>query len=305
MYKENYLAAFIDRLNTYQVIYTTPFLVLYEYWFTEVRDLLHNEIDENLLLLATEKHKKYLEIVLNKIKKNIIYMQNSLILDKWIEKYDLSKYEFPFLENKEVEQILATSISQDNLDYDKKKIATNMQIDFYSYTAMIEAQKMIEYIDSLLTQNFGVSSNFDLTATNNNNAEENKEVVEQINKISSDVEQSSLNDFTRSTIVEYLEDIIEDINPGDYGVLVDALYCYFTTFTFPKLERKIIFKKVNKKKVGWALKEVYKNLKTDNLGVEYFRFAQENINLFDKEIIITEGFLQSKFYKAFTTNPAK
>lgn len=54
-----------------------------------------------------------------------------------------------------------------------------------------------------------------------------------------------------------------------------------------------------------ALKEVYKNNKQDNLDIEYFRFAQENINLFSKEVIIEEGFLQSKFYKAFTTNPDK
>jgi hypothetical protein len=87
--------------------------------------------------------------------------------------------------------------------------------------------------------------------------------------------------------------------------LVDALYSYFTTSKFPKLERKIIFKRVNKKKVGWALKEVYKNLKIDNLELEYFRFAQENINLFANEVIEDERFLQSNFYKAFTTNPAK
>jgi hypothetical protein len=153
MYKENYLAAFIERLNTYQVIYTTPFLVLYEYWFIEVSDHLYNEIDENLLLLDKEKHKKYLEIVLSKIKKNIIYIQNPLLVDKWIEKYDLSKYEFPFLENKEVQQNLATSISQDNLDYEKKKIATNMQIDFYCYAAIIEVQKMIYFIDNILSEN--------------------------------------------------------------------------------------------------------------------------------------------------------
>lgn len=119
------------------------------------------------------------------------------------------------------------------------------------------------------------------------------------------IEQSSLNDFTRSTIIEYLEDIIEDINPVDYGVLVDALYCYFTTSEFPKLERKIIFKRVNKKKVGWALKEVYKNVLIDNLNIEYFRFAQENINLFANEVIEAEGFLQGKFYKSFTTKPTK
>lgn len=137
------------------------------------------------------------------------------------------------------------------------------------------------------------------------NAEEIPVVSEQSTNNIEVIEQSSLNDYTRSTIEDYLEDIVDDINPGDYSVLVNALYCYFTTSKFPKLERKIIFKRVNKKKVGWALKEVYKNLKTENLDVEYFRFALENINLFAKEVMVTEGFLQSKFYKAFTTNPRK
>ena len=116
---------------------------------------------------------------------------------------------------------------------------------------------------------------------------------------------STQNDFIRSTIIEYLEDIIDDINTVDYGILVDALHCYFTTSKFPILERKINFKKVNKKKVGWALKEVYKNSTINNLEIEYFRFAQENINLFAKEVIETESFSKSNFYKTFTTNPAK
>lgn len=148
MYKEIYLAKFIERLNTYQIIYTTPFLVLYEDWFTEVSNPLQNEINDNLLLLATEKHKKYLEIVLSKIKKNIIYNEISLSLNKWIEKYDLSNFSFPFIENIEVKQVLATSIDQINLDYEKKKNATNMQIDFFCYAAMLELQKMIEFINS-------------------------------------------------------------------------------------------------------------------------------------------------------------
>lgn len=113
------------------------------------------------------------------------------------------------------------------------------------------------------------------------------------------------NDYLKSSIEDYLEPVTEFIDTANYGILVDALYSYFTTSKFPKLDKKIIFKRVNKKKVGWALKEVYKNNKQDNLDIEYFRFAQENINLFDKEVIVEEGFLQSKFYKVFTTNPDK
>lgn len=153
MYKENYLAAFIERLNSFQVIYGIPFLELYNDWFEQVSNLLKNEIDGNLLLLAPEKHNKYLEIVISKINKNIILNQNSLNLDRWIKKFGLSTYNFPFIENKEVKQILATSISQHNLDHNKKKITTNVQIDFYCYAAMIEVQKMNAFIDDLLHKN--------------------------------------------------------------------------------------------------------------------------------------------------------
>ena len=115
-----------------------------------------------------------------------------------------------------------------------------------------------------------------------------------------------INDFKKSTIIEYLEDIKEDfINPADFNILANALYHYFSKGELPKLNQTINFKRINKKKVGWALKEVYKNLKREDLHPEYFRFAKENINLFDKEIIETSDFNKSKFYKLFTTNPAK
>lgn len=111
------------------------------------------------------------------------------------------------------------------------------------------------------------------------------------------------NDYTKSTIEDCLYNIKDDINPDQYETLVDALYHYFTTDKFPKLECKIMFKRVNKKKVGWALKEAYKNLKTDYLSIEYLQFAKDNIKLFENEKIETENFKQSKFYKYFTTKP--
>jgi len=113
------------------------------------------------------------------------------------------------------------------------------------------------------------------------------------------------NDFIKNTIIEYLEGIADDfINPADFNILVNALLHYFSNGKFPKLDKTINFKAINKKKVGWALKEVYKNLKREDLDPEYFRFAQENINLFSNEVIEEINFNQSNFYKFFTTNPA-
>lgn len=113
------------------------------------------------------------------------------------------------------------------------------------------------------------------------------------------------NNLLNSTIEDYLEEFKDKINGNGYDILVNALNEYFTNGKFPVLEGKIKFKKINRRRVGWALKELYKSEKIDNLDIEYFRFAQENINLFEKEIIDIKDFNKSKFYKAFTTNPAK
>ena len=137
-----------------------------------------------------------------------------------------------------------------------------------------------------------------------NNEETTKVTVQSINNIVV-IEQPSLNNLLQSTIEDYLEEFKPDINGDGYIRLVDALSAYFSNGIFPILESKIIFKKINKKKLGWALKELYKSEKTDNLEIEYFRFAQENINLFEKEVIIMENFNKSNFYKTFTSNPAK
>ena len=113
------------------------------------------------------------------------------------------------------------------------------------------------------------------------------------------------NNILKSTIDDYLEVFKVDMNGDSYIVLTNALFEYFSMGSFPILTSKINFKRINKKRVGWALKELYKSEKTNNLEIEYFRFAKENINLFANEDIVEEGFKQSNFYKAFTTNPAK
>ncbi|GAA4801690.1 hypothetical protein [Litoribaculum gwangyangense] len=112
-------------------------------------------------------------------------------------------------------------------------------------------------------------------------------------------------DYTKSTIEKYLQNIVDYIIPQEHKVLVDALYFYFTKNEFPKLEKKIMFKRVNKKKVGWALKEVYMNLKTDKLSEEYLQFAKDNINLFENVKSNPENYMDSNLYSYFTTNPDK
>lgn len=92
-------------------------------------------------------------------------------------------------------------------------------------------------------------------------------------------------------------------NSDDYDILTNSLLEYFSKGSFPKLEKKIIFRQMDKKCIGWALKEIYKSFRTEKLPIDLFRFAQQNINLFENEVIDEKNFLKSSFYKSFTTKP--
>lgn len=104
-------------------------------------------------------------------------------------------------------------------------------------------------------------------------------------------------------VEDFLEDFKEDINGDGYKQLFNAMVEYFVNGAFPILENKINFKKINKKRVGWALRTLYKSEKNDSLSYDYLLFAKENINLFEKVDLNRENFKTCNLYKYFTTNP--
>jgi len=151
MIKKDFLIAFIERLNSYQIIRTQSFLTIYDDWFIEVTKDLENEIYENTLLPSTDKT-AYLEYIKKQVLDEVAYHGDTQFLNTWIEKHELDGLNFPFIENEEVQQLLATHVNHPGLNYTKKKLCTNMQMDFYCHAAMIEKYKMIAFIDKLLSQ---------------------------------------------------------------------------------------------------------------------------------------------------------
>lgn len=142
-------------------------------------------------------------------------------------------------------------------------------------------------------------------ASNNLTIQEQVAVEKDMNIGNEGEENIDQNNLLKLTIEDYIEEFKDYINGDGYDILVSSLFEYFTNGSFPMLTSKINFKRINKKRLGWALKDLYKSEKTNNLEIEYFRFAKDNINLFANEVIVVEKFNQSKFYKMFTTNPAK
>lgn len=144
-----HLAAFIESLNTYNLIHTYPYFELYDGWFSEKTDNLIEEINEELLLFPKEQRTDYLRMVKFKLERNNIFNNESLLyLNKWTEKYNLKGLDFPFTENRQILIMLSVS-PKDEQDYNYKKDVTNMQIDFFCYSASLEYQKVLDFLGSL------------------------------------------------------------------------------------------------------------------------------------------------------------
>lgn len=103
-------------------------------------------------------------------------------------------------------------------------------------------------------------------------------------------------------IENYLKPYSQLLFDEDYNLLTNSLLAYFKNGKFPKLEKKITFKRCNKKKIGWALKEIFTSLTTEDFSIEYARFAHENINLFKKDVVDEANFVDSNLYKYFHEN---
>ncbi len=123
------------------------------------------------------------------------------------------------------------------------------------------------------------------------------------NEAEGEKEYTDKNDLIKSTIVAYLKPFEERLTESHYYYLIEYLLEYFKTNHFPNITGTIDFKRVNKKKVGWALNQIFRALKTENeaLPFEYLNFAKKHISIFKKDDVRKSDYLSSNLYKYFTT----
>jgi hypothetical protein len=114
-------------------------------------------------------------------------------------------------------------------------------------------------------------------------------------------EQETKNDFTLSTIEDWLFEFKEKMSETDYQNLVSALMKYFETGIFPTLSKPIqINGRPNKKLFGWALNRIFA-AKGKGVEKELLQFAKQNISLFTDVQFDENNILKSNLYKYFTT----
>lgn len=128
-------------------------------------------------------------------------------------------------------------------------------------------------------------------------------INEQTNKTNKE------NNFKQSIIEDYLlpfkeENILVQV---DYTNLVDLLVHYFDKQSFPAEISRIKVGRVNVKRFGWALNEIFKahNSNNEKLPIEYLRFAKQNISIFEGVSFDENNYLKSNLYKYFKTKIRK
>ena len=106
------------------------------------------------------------------------------------------------------------------------------------------------------------------------------------------------------TIDNCLRNFKANISDADYATLVHALKTFFESGRFPKLKKAIkIFGKVNKKRFGWMLNELYRLCGKGRLSTEYLRFGKESLSIFQDVEFDESDILGSNLYKYYTSKP--
>lgn len=138
--------------------------------------------------------------------------------------------------------------------------------------------------------------------------EAEQEAVEQFEKSNKVlppqiINEPEQNNFLLSTIEDYLEPIKDKFKEDSYKLLINELYSYFTVGNFTNSKEAIsVIGKGNLKKIGWQLKELYRNCKDDNskLPIEYLKFGKERISIFKNTKFDENNYLKSNLYKYYT-----
>jgi|GEM_PF-2338559 len=146
-FKDEYLTVFCKEISDERAVKECCFDLVYE-GIVHYVPYLETEIIENLLLLGNDKRDDYLNFAIDKIKKTPFVDKEKFNIDKWLKKYNVSINEFPNFSNEELKHWLnryynGYSETPHDLDF-----ILDIQIDFYCYAAMIEANKMIDFLES-------------------------------------------------------------------------------------------------------------------------------------------------------------
>ena len=215
-------------------------------------------------------------------------------LNQFLENYD---------DTSETDFILSEKSFLENLIYDFE----NATGDVYEFSKSdVEVYKKASYVVSMISfEQYCYSNNKKMSFLEQKLLGNNNDAIDVISsniQIETPTTTTNLNDsFINDIILEKLEDVLTNVNTTQYGLLVDMLIKYFENDRVSFKVNKINLGRINKKKVGWALKEIYTTITNEGLTYEYLAFLKENVLLFKDVELNKDDFFYCNLYKYFTT----
>ena len=148
-FKDEYLIAFCKEISDERAVKQNAFMQLYDNGITHFTPYLESEITENLLILDKDKKEDYLNYVIDKISKTPYANISEDIISQHIKEYGVDINEFPKFNNKELNIALNTYYQgMPHMTHQEQYNLLSIQIDFYCYACMLEAQKIIQFANS-------------------------------------------------------------------------------------------------------------------------------------------------------------
>lgn len=215
-------------------------------------------------------------------------------LNQFLENYD---------DTSETDFILSEKSFLENLIYDFE----NATGDVYEFSKSdVEVYKKASYVVSMISyEQYCYSNNKKMSFLEQKLLGNNNDAIDVISsniQIETPTTTTNLNDsFINDIILEKLEDVLTNVNTTQYGLLVDMLIKYFENDRVAFKVNKINLGRINKKKVGWALKEIYTTITNEGLTYEYLEFIKENVLLFKDVELNKDDLFYCNLYKYFTT----
>lgn len=149
-FKKVYLEEFCKALNNENILKDNNFILVFTNTILHFAPYLQEEIKENLINLDQVKQGLYIDIVKNKIQNTSYYNFNENLINNWLKKYNEEKKDFPYFNKGELYEVLKRYAYYQELTYKEHSFLEDIQIDFFQYGSMLEAKKMIEFIDGLI-----------------------------------------------------------------------------------------------------------------------------------------------------------
>lgn len=149
-FKRIYLDYFCKALGNDSLIRDNAFIHIFELGILHLVPYLQDEIRENIITLDAVKQKIYIDLVKNQIKDTPFYDYPETSINHWLKEYGADINDFPYFHNTKLHKSLKQFAYWQLLEEKVHLHLEELQFDFFYYGSMLEAKKMISFIDELV-----------------------------------------------------------------------------------------------------------------------------------------------------------